>query len=72
MNEKTKAGKHEVTEFCPSCETEVTMRWDTGKHGLHAYCPHCGNRLMLCSECDGECDYDAAADTCRNMKKSEF
>lgn len=56
-----------VTEYCPECETEVTMQWDVRALGYKAFCPHCGKRLMLCSECqfiDG-CDYDSETDSCR-------
>ena len=56
-----------VTEYCPECETEVTMQWDVRELGYKAFCPHCGKRLMLCSECqfiDG-CDYDSETDSCR-------
>lgn len=62
-----------VTEYCPECETEVTMQWDVKALGYKAFCPHCGKRLMLCSECrhrkDGgfmyDCDYDSETDSCR-------
>ena len=59
-----------VTEFCPHCESEIEMRWNTDTDGYQAFCPVCGNRLMLCDEChhtdgNGGCDYDSATDTCR-------
>ena len=62
-----------VTEYCPECETEVTMQWDVRALGYKAFCPHCGKRLMLCDECqnrkDGgfmdDCDYDSETDSCR-------
>ena len=63
-----------VTEFCPHCENEIEMRWDTDRLGYKAFCPVCGNRLMLCDECRhsgpdgrpiGSCDYDSRTDTCR-------
>ena len=63
-----------VTEFCPHCESEIEMRWDTDQLGYKAFCPVCGNRLMLCDECRhsgpdggpiGPCDYDSNTDTCR-------
>lgn len=62
-----------VTEYCPECETEVTMQWDVKELGYKAFCPHCGKRLMLCDECqsrkDGgfmdDCDYDSETDSCR-------
>lgn len=65
MIEKTDGGFREVTEGCPSCEKEVTLRWDTVRDGLKAYCPYCGGRLMLCSECDECCDFDTQTDSCR-------
>lgn len=64
-----------VTEFCPHCETEIEMRWDTDTMGFKAFCPSCGQRLMLCDECRhadcGPCDYDSATDACRFNKKEE-
>lgn len=61
---------HIVTEFCPNCETEIEMRWNTDVLGFKAYCPVCGKRLMLCDACrhtdqPHECDYDSFSDTCR-------
>ncbi len=62
-----------VTEFCPHCENEIEMQWDTDRRGYKAFCPVCGKRLMLCDECrhsgpDGgplvPCDYDYKTDTC--------
>ena len=64
-----------VTEYCPECETEVTMQWDVRALGYKAFCPHCGKRLMLCSECqfiDG-CDYDSETDSCRfNARRNDI
>ena len=57
-----------VTEMCPSCENEIDMRWDVGQMGYQAWCPVCGNRLMLCSECTGQCDYDSTIDRCRMQR----
>lgn len=61
-----------VVEYCPECETEIAMSWDTEKDGYKAFCPVCGNRLMLCDECmhrNGEfhsdCNYDSVTDTCK-------
>ncbi len=56
-----------VTEWCPHCESEIEMRWDTDKQGFKAYCPVCGKRLMLCDECHqlgGPCNYDSTTDSC--------
>lgn len=71
-----------VTEFCPHCENEIEMQWDTDRLGFKAFCPVCGNRLMLCDECRhsgpdggpiGPCDYDHETDTCRfNPRKTGF
>ena len=56
----------EVTEWCPNCETEVTLQWDIAESGYEALCPHCEKRLMLCSCCprQEQCDYDKETDTC--------
>lgn len=37
---------NEVTEWCPNCDHEVTMRWDIHADGYKAFCPYCGNVLM--------------------------
>ena len=60
--------KFEVTEWCPHCESEITMTWDVQSMGYKAFCPVCGNRLMLCDECrqlGGVCDYNGETDTCK-------
>ncbi len=57
-----------VTEFCPHCESEVEMHWNTDTQGFKAFCPVCGHRLMLCDECHqlgGPCDYNSETDSCR-------
>lgn len=63
----------DVTEWCPSCDREVEMKWDVEADGYKAYCPYCGEQLMLCDECrhpGGEfcdkCNYDAETDTCKH------
>ena len=64
----------EVTEWCPHCETEVTLQWDIARDGYKAFCPYCGNRLMLCAYCPRveQCDYDEDTDTCYyNREKQE-
>ena len=43
--------KYEVTEWCPHCESEITMTWDVESMGYKAFCPVCGERLMLCDMC---------------------
>lgn len=64
-----------VTEFCPHCETEVSMHWDTDTQSFKAFCPSCGQRLMLCDECHqlgGGCDYSSETDSCKfNPAKEE-
>lgn len=40
-----------VTECCPHCDTEVSVKWDIFKDGHSIYCPNCGKRIMLCSDC---------------------
>lgn len=59
-----------VTEYCPHCENEIEMRWDTDARGFRAFCPVCGERLMLCDEClhtggSGNCDYNSETGSCR-------
>ena len=59
-----------VTEYCPHCENEIEMRWDTDMRGFKAFCPVCGERLMLCDECQhtekaGGCDYNSETGFCR-------
>ncbi len=59
-----------VTEYCPHCESEIEMRWDTDTRGLKAFCPVCGECLMLCNECRhtgkaGGCNYDSEIGFCR-------
>ena len=70
-------GKYEVTEWCPHCESEITMTWDVQSMGYKAFCPVCGERLMLCDECqhsgpNGEytdrCNYDSKTDT-RHLRR---
>ena len=67
--------KFEVTEWCPHCESEITMTWDVRSMGYKAYGPVCGERLMLCDECQhsgpdgtytGRCNYDSKTDTCKH------
>jgi DNA-directed RNA polymerase subunit RPC12/RpoP len=45
-----------VTEYCPHCDTEVSVKWDIFKDGHSIYCPKCGTRIMLCSECPARDD----------------
>ena len=63
-----------VTEFCPHCESEIEMRWNTDKRGFKAFCPVCSKRLMLCDECHqtGDyCDYDSKTDSCHCNPNTE-
>lgn len=52
---------HEVTEWCPHCEHEVTVQWNIDDDGMQIYCPYCGKPIMLCSYCDvrdgGKCNW---------------
>lgn len=66
-------GEFIVAEWCPHCESEIEMTWDTKIQGYKAFCPVCGNRLMLCDECQHSegaqpCDYDRATDSCRHNR----
>lgn len=52
----------EVTELCPHCDREVTLKWNVNKDGLKTFCPYCGKMLMLCAYCpatynERPCDY---------------
>lgn len=64
-----------VTEYCPHCECEVEMIWNTDTDGFKAFCPYCGERLMLCDECKHTstdvCDYSRATDSCRHNRPAE-
>ena len=63
-----------VTEFCPNCESEIEMRWNTDDRGYQAFCPVCCAPLMLCDECrhsDDFKDCDWADGTCHRMKKED-
>lgn len=55
-----------VIELCPHCEREVMLVWDDPEN-LSAFCPYCGSRLMLCSCCKKNCDYDSETDVCCEM-----
>ncbi len=70
--------KYEVTEWCPFCESEITMQWDVKQNGYKTICPECGNRLMLCDKCQHDendnfldnCDYNSETDSCKYKKKN--
>ena len=62
VNQMTSEQAAIVTEYCPHCDTEVSVKWNVFEDGHSIYCPKCGKRLMLCSECparEGElvCDW---------------
>ncbi len=59
------------TEYCSCCGYEQTFFWNREAYGIHAFCPYCGERLMLCSSCEGACDYNSFTNTCKEMKKEE-
>lgn len=56
-----------VVEWCDSCHRQTTMLWDVKADGLTAFCPFCGAKMMLCQQCNGECDYDYGLDLCKEM-----
>lgn len=56
-----------VVEWCIQCERQITMWWNVWEDGLVAYCPHCGSKMMLCEQCQGECDYDYGIEVCKEM-----
>jgi predicted RNA-binding Zn-ribbon protein involved in translation (DUF1610 family) len=65
-----------VTEVCPSCGSEIEMRWNTDTNGFRAFCPVCGNKLMLCDECihaedSVPCDYDECTGCYRAKKEGD-
>lgn len=55
-----------TVEICPHCEREVMLVWGEPEN-LNAFCPYCGSRLMLCSCCEKNCDYDSETDVCCEM-----
>lgn len=50
----------EATEYCPHCESEVTVPFYCEDPNFKSKCPNCGKRLMICSECINTygCDWD--------------
>lgn len=38
---------HTITQSCPCCGHDVTMKWDISTMGLRAFCPMCGNPIVL-------------------------
>lgn len=66
-----------ITEYCPHCETEVSLFWNTEQQGFVIYCPNCGKSILLCDECkhtvceDGEphdCDWSSETGRCHRSK----
>lgn len=56
-----------VTEVCPYCDTEITMRWNIKEQGFKAFCPVCGKILMLCDECfHAEDEYAGKCNWCKD------
>lgn len=41
---------YEVTEWCPHCESEITMTWDVASMGYKAFCPVCGEHTNITSD----------------------
>ena len=68
LNGSPKIGDYTVTEQCPHCGNEISMRWSVEEFGYQAICPVCGGAFMLCSECRSAggkpCDYSSDTKTC--------
>lgn len=56
-----------IVEWCINCNKQVTMLWDLEEDGFTAFCPYCGEKMMLCEQCQGECDYNYGFDICKEM-----
>ena len=56
-----------VVEWCVHCERQIVMLWDVQEDGLTAFCPYCGQKMMLCEQCQGDCDYNYGTDICKEM-----
>ncbi|MDE6020914.1 MAG: hypothetical protein K2H01_07980 [Ruminococcus sp.] len=67
-NETQVISNTNVTEWCPHCDTEITMEWNIKERGYEAHCPVCGEILMLCSECDCNCNWSDESKSCKNSK----
>ena len=56
-----------VTELCPNCGEENTVKWNVAEKGYRVFCPNCGVPLLLCSECmmdDRFCNWDEKEELC--------
>lgn len=41
----------EEIEYCPFCDSEISIKWDVEKDGYKITCPNCIKKIMLCSAC---------------------
>ena len=48
---------YDIEEYCSHCDEEIAVVLDRSEKHLETVCPHCGNVLMLCSMCEGKCDW---------------
>ena len=44
-NGSRRAVPETVTEYCPHCDSEVSVVWDTDRDGHSFFCPKCGERI---------------------------
>lgn len=56
-----------IVEWCVNCERQTVMLWNIKEDGLTAFCPYCGQKMMLCEQCTGDCDYSYGFDICKEM-----
>lgn len=58
-----------ISEVCPCCDRENTfVDWDLEAYGMSAFCPVCGAEMVLCSMCEGTCDWDTEHNSCTHKK----
>jgi rRNA maturation protein Nop10 len=48
---------YDVEEMCPKCGNYIAVQVDFAEPHLETVCPVCGYRMMICSMCDGNCDW---------------
>lgn len=58
---------YDYEEPCPHCGNTIAVVADEEQADLETICPVCGEKLMLCSACDGRCDW-SEANGCRMDK----
>ena len=49
--------KIHVREKCSFCGTINELEYQKGKDPMDITCSGCNNTVMLCSVCEGDCDY---------------